>query len=98
MLSVGVILLVVGLCFYLGILYTNQVILTIGYALMILLVISLLELIYRLFTIFYDSLSYMTYPALLFAKVEVRKVIICKGKMTHCLLFVCLLDAKVIVF
>ena len=50
MLSVGVVLLIVGLCFYLGILYTNQVILTIGYALMILLVISLLELIYRLFT------------------------------------------------
>ena len=46
----------------------------------------------------FDSFCYMTYPALLFAKVKVRKVIICKGKTCHCFLFVVLLSAKVIVF
>ena len=31
-----------------------------------------------------DSYCYTNYPALLFAKVKVRKVIICKSKMVHC--------------
>lgn len=51
MISIGVVLPIVVLCFYLGILYTNPVMLTIGYALLLLLGVSLLELIYRFFTI-----------------------------------------------
>lgn len=50
MVSIIIILLIVGLCFYLGILYTNTVMLTIGYALGILLFVSIVELIYRIFT------------------------------------------------
>jgi len=48
--SIGIVLLIVGICFYLGILYTNTAMLTIGYALGILLFVSIVELIYRLFT------------------------------------------------
>lgn len=51
MISIGTVLLIVALCFYLGILYTNTVMLTIGYALLLLLGVSLLELIYRFFTL-----------------------------------------------
>ena len=50
MISIGIVLLVVTGCFYLGILYTNTVILTIAYALLVLLGISMLELCYRFFT------------------------------------------------
>lgn len=49
--SIISVLLIVGLCFYLGILYTNQVMITIGYALGMILVLSLLELVYRWFTL-----------------------------------------------
>ena len=49
--SIGVVLFVIALCFYLGILYSNQVMLIIGYALGVLLFLSLVELIYRRFTI-----------------------------------------------
>lgn len=45
------VLLIVGLCFYVGILYTNTVILTIGYALGVLAVVSVAEIIYRMFTL-----------------------------------------------
>lgn len=49
--STGIVLLIVLLCFYIGILYCNQAILTIGYVLGLILVISVVELIYRRFTI-----------------------------------------------
>ena len=49
--SIVINLLIVGLCFYIGVLYTNQMMLTIGYAYGILLVVSLVELIYRVFTL-----------------------------------------------
>lgn len=39
------------ICFYVGILYCNQAILTIGYALGMLLLLSVVELVYRCFTI-----------------------------------------------
>ena len=51
MISIGIILLIVALCFYLGIIYTNTVILTIGYALLVMLALSVLELVYRFFTV-----------------------------------------------
>lgn len=51
MISCGAVLLIVALCFYLGILYCNTVMLTIGYALLLLLGVSLVELIYRFFTL-----------------------------------------------
>lgn len=51
MISAIIVLLIVVLCFYLGVLYTNQMMITIGYTLGILLVISLVELIYRRFTL-----------------------------------------------
>lgn len=50
MFSIIIVLLIVALCFYLGILYTNSIMLTLGYALSILLFISVVEVIYRLFT------------------------------------------------
>ena len=50
MISILSILLIVALCFYIGILYTNTVILTIGYALLLLLGLSIVELLYRFFT------------------------------------------------
>lgn len=51
MISIGIVLLIVALCFYIGILYTNSVILTIAYALLVLLGVSLIELLYRFFTL-----------------------------------------------
>lgn len=51
MISIISVLLIVGLCFYIGILYINPVILTIGYALGILMAVSLVELVYRCFTL-----------------------------------------------
>lgn len=51
MISIISILLIVGLCFYVGILYTNTVILTIGYAIGILAAASLAEIVYRMFTL-----------------------------------------------
>ena len=51
MISIVINLLIVGLCFYIGVLYTNQMMLTIGYAYGILLVVSLVELLYRVFTL-----------------------------------------------
>ena len=51
MISIIGVLLIVGICFYIGILYTNTVILTIGYALGVLAVVSLVEIIYRMFTL-----------------------------------------------
>ena len=51
MISIIIVLLIVGLCFYLGILYTNQMILTIGYAIGMLFFISLFVVIYRYFTL-----------------------------------------------
>lgn len=50
MVSIIIILLIVVICFYLGILYTNTVMLTIGYTLGVLLFVSVVELIYRIFT------------------------------------------------
>ena len=51
MISIFVVLLIIGACFYLGILYTNTVMLTIGYALILGLAASFMEMIYRLFTL-----------------------------------------------
>lgn len=51
MISIGIVLLIVALCFYFGIIYTNTAILTIGYTLLVLIVISIVELVYRFFTI-----------------------------------------------
>lgn len=51
MISIIIILLVIVLCFYLGVLYTNPMMLVIGYAQGILLVVSFIELLYRLFTV-----------------------------------------------
>lgn len=39
------------MCFYLGILYVNAIMLTIGYALLILIAVSVVEIIYRFFTL-----------------------------------------------
>ena len=50
MINVLSILLIVGACFYFGILYRNPVMLTIGYALLILVAVSFVELVYRFFT------------------------------------------------
>ena len=50
MISIGVVLLIVALCFYFGIIYTNTVILTIGYGLLVLIAISIVELVYHFFT------------------------------------------------
>ena len=50
MVSIIIVLLIVAVCFYLGILYTNTIMLTIGYALGILLFLSIVELIYRIIT------------------------------------------------
>ena len=51
MISILISLLIVGFCFYIGILYINVPLLTIGYALLILMGISVVELLYRFFTI-----------------------------------------------
>lgn len=51
MISVIIVLLIVLLCFYLGILYTNTRMLALGYAWGILFVVSLIELVYRYFTL-----------------------------------------------
>lgn len=51
MISIVIVLFVQGLCFYLGVLYTNQVLLRVGYAIGILLFFAIVELIYRFFTL-----------------------------------------------
>ena len=51
MISITIVLLLVALCFYIGVLYLNQTLLTIGYALGILLIASVAEVIYRIFTL-----------------------------------------------
>lgn len=51
MISIIIVLLIVAFCFYLGILYTNPVMITIGYALGLLFLVSIVELVYRLFTL-----------------------------------------------
>lgn len=50
MVSIIITLLLVGFCFYIGILYINTALLIIGYALLILMGLSLVEVIYRIFT------------------------------------------------
>lgn len=50
MISIMLVLLIVAACFYIGILYTNSIILTIGYTLLLLLGVSIVELLYRFFT------------------------------------------------
>ena len=51
MVSIGVILLIAGMCFYFGTLYINPVMLNIGYTLLLLLAVSVLEIVYRMFTL-----------------------------------------------
>ena len=51
MISVIIVLLIVLLCFYLGILYTNTRMVTLGFAWGLLFVVSLIELVYRYFTL-----------------------------------------------
>ena len=51
MISIIKVLLIVALCFYIGVLYTNPILVTIGYALGILFVLSMIELIYHFFTL-----------------------------------------------
>ena len=51
MISVGIVLLILAACFYYGILYSNQVMVTIGYALGLVLLVSVIELLYRFFTL-----------------------------------------------
>ena len=51
MVSIGVILLIVGCCFYLGIIYTNPTMVLLGYTLSALLLVSVVELVYRFFTV-----------------------------------------------
>lgn len=53
MISIISILLTVALCFYIGILYLNTMILTIGYALGIIAVFSIVEIVYRVLTLRY---------------------------------------------
>ncbi len=50
MINLGITLFVIAVCFYVGILYENVKILLCGVALMILLVLSVIEVFYRLFT------------------------------------------------
>ena len=50
MINIGITLLVIAACFYVGILYENVKILLCGTALAILFVLSVLEVLYRLFT------------------------------------------------
>lgn len=47
----GMALLLAGVCFYIGILYTNQTILLLGYTIGILLIVSVLEILVRRFTV-----------------------------------------------
>lgn len=51
MISVIIVLLIVLLCFYLGILYTNTRMITLGFAWGLLFLVSLVELVYRYFTL-----------------------------------------------
>lgn len=51
MVSIGMVLVIIAFCFYLGILYTNPPMVLLGYTLAALGVISVLELVYRFFTI-----------------------------------------------
>ena len=53
MISIVRILLVIGLCFYIGILYSNPVIVTMGYTLGVLFLVSMIEIIYHMFTLSY---------------------------------------------
>jgi len=48
--SIGVVLLIIGCCFYLGIIYTNPPMVLLGYTLSALLLVSVAELVYRFFT------------------------------------------------
>lgn len=50
MISIIITLLIVGFCFYIGILYINTALITIGYTLLLLTGVSLIEVIYRFFT------------------------------------------------
>lgn len=51
MVSIGIVLLIILCCFYLGILYTNAQMLLIGYSCIVICMISMIELVYRFFTI-----------------------------------------------
>ena len=51
MVSIGIALLVAGVCFYIGMLYTNPTIVMLGFAVCVLFLLSIVELLLRFFTV-----------------------------------------------